>query len=146
VSPEKTYYLAGPMSGLPQYNFPEFYRVAKELRLCGFKIISPAELDDEETAAAALAAKTSVAGETSVAGKSWADFLQRDVKIIADQCQGIVFLPGWRGSRGARLEAFVGLLSKAPFEFWELTEFNSLRQISPLRVLDRIYGSLTDGF
>ena len=34
----------------------------------------------------------------------------RDVKLVADHVQGVVFLPGWHKSRGARLEAFVALL------------------------------------
>ena len=46
------------------------------------------------------------------------DFLwPATVKLIADQVQGIIFLPNWQKSRGARLEAFVGLLQGKDFKF-----------------------------
>lgn len=105
---KKLYYLAGPMTGIDQSNFPMFDSVAGQLRELGFSIVSPAELDSPEDRASALANKRST--------KSWGDFLSRDVKIVADQVQGIIFLPGWEKSRGARLEATVGLL-QSNFEF-----------------------------
>lgn len=105
------FYLAGPMSGIPQFNFPAFDTAATRLRDLGHEIVSPAELDDDETRAEAL---DSLDGRPTqrdkVNGQTWGDFLARDVKIVADQVQGVVFLPGWEKSRGARLEAFVGVL------------------------------------
>lgn len=109
-------YLAGPMSGIPQFNFPEFYRVAALLRAGGWNVVSPAELDDHETSLAALSSKD---GTPQDAHRSWGDFLARDVKLIADEgIEGIVFLPGWEKSRGARLEASVGLLCNAKFFYY----------------------------
>lgn len=101
-----TYYLAGPMSGIDQLNFPLFYKAAKDLRLAGYDVVSPAEMDDEETVQAALASK----GEYTGRG-TWGDFLSRDVKIIADSVDGIIFLPNWHRSKGARLEAYVAVVS-----------------------------------
>lgn len=110
------YYLCGPMSGYPQANFPAFYAAAKDLRARGYDIISPAELDDQEDVDAALA---SVSGLPSDFRKTWGQYLSRDVLIVSEQCDGIIFLPDWFRSRGARLEAFVGCLSQRPFEFLE---------------------------
>ena len=76
------WYLAGPMSGIPQSNFPAFDAAAKHLRDLGHDIVSPAELDDEETRANSLA--------NLPTKQTWGDFLARDVKIVADQVQGIV--------------------------------------------------------
>jgi len=101
------YYLAGPMSGLPQFNFPAFYAATAALRGRGYDILSPAELDDQEDAGVAMASKD---GSPESAKRTWGDFLARDVKIISDQAQGIIFLPNWWTSRGAKLEAFVSLL------------------------------------
>jgi hypothetical protein len=101
------YYLAGPMSGIPQNNFPLFDRAALQLREAGYTIVSPAELDDEETRAESLTSKDGGPSSTH----TWGDFLSRDVKLIADSVDGIIFLPNWEKSRGARLEAYVALLT-----------------------------------
>lgn len=104
------YYLAGPMSGIPQFNFPTFFAAAENLRASGFDIVSPAEIDNEEDAGAALASPDGdLTNHKHVSGKTWGDFLARDVKLVADDVQGIVLLPGWEESRGARLEAFLAL-------------------------------------
>ena len=103
----KRYYLAGPMSGIPHFNFPAFDMAAEELRRRGLCVISPAELDDPADMASALVNET---GDPARAGKTWGQFLGRDVRIVADQCEGIIFLPGWETSRGACLEAYVGVL------------------------------------
>lgn len=98
-------YIAGPMTGLPQHNIPAFDAAAQDLRERGYDVVSPAELDDQATRAAALASPD---GRCKF-DETWGDFLARDVKIIADgRLEGIVVLPGWQGSRGARLETFVG--------------------------------------
>jgi hypothetical protein len=107
-------YLAGPMTGYPQFNFPAFDKVAAELRSMGdvFEVVSPAELDDPKSRAAALQSEWGDPAEYArLTGLTWADFLSRDVKLIADGgFDSIVCLPGWERSRGARLETFVGHL------------------------------------
>jgi hypothetical protein len=122
-------YLAGPMSGLPQFNFPAFYAATAALRAEGFEVISPAELDDQEDKGAAL---KSADGNPANAKRTWGEFLSRDVKVIADQgVEGIVFLPNWYKSRGARLEATVGLLQKN-FSFFDYVEEKGMPQITKL--------------
>lgn len=79
------WYLSGPMSGLPELNFPAFNRAAAKLRALGMRIVNPAEhqgLPD---------------------GSPWADYMRQDIRLLMD-CQGIVMLPGWEQSNGARLE------------------------------------------
>ena len=112
-----TYYLAGPMRGLPQCNFPAFNDAAECLRRRGFHIISPAELDSAATRAEALAC---VGGEDlpTYGGETPGEILARDVRIVADEVDGLIFLPGWEKSRGARLEAFVGLLYGKAFALY----------------------------
>jgi hypothetical protein len=105
-------YVAGPMTGIPKFNYPAFIEMAERLRRKGYDVVSPAELDDPADRAAALA---SVDGHmlqySAGTGKTWGDFLARDVKLLADDgIEGIVVLDGWESSRGARLETFVGHL------------------------------------
>lgn len=105
-------YLAGPMTGFPQFNIPAFDAAAKDLRSRGLEVVSPAELDDPETRAAALASKDGLALNKD---ESWGDFLARDVKLIADDgIEAIVVLPGWMYSPGALLETYVARLSHLP--------------------------------
>ena len=128
-------YLAGPMSGIPQFNFPAFISAAADLREIGYEIISPAELDDPATRDAALQSADGVIGSGSPHGETWGDFLARDVKIVADEVDGIVFLENWHMSRGAKLEAFVALLS-GKTEFYVFDSHGCLYHVSVKYVRD----------
>jgi hypothetical protein len=125
----KTLYIAGPMSNIPQFNFPLFEAVTQVLRADGWTIISPHECDSEETRKSAWASPDGKAGMEG--SETWGECLARDVKMLADgtytadergvtgdkptAIDGIAFLPNWERSRGARLEAFVGLLTGKSF-------------------------------
>lgn len=113
------FYICGPMSGIPAFNIPVFDAAAANLRAKGFEVVSPAELDDPETRAIQLASPDGSPKDTG--GYSWGDFLSRDVKLIADSIGCIVTLPGWKRSRGARLEVFVGLLCGVHFAAYDPT-------------------------
>ena len=39
----KRIYLSGPMSGLPELNFPAFHAEAARLRALGFEVVNPAD-------------------------------------------------------------------------------------------------------
>lgn len=107
------FYLGGPMSGLPQYNFPRFKEVASILRNNGYNIISPAELDDAESEELALA---STDGSLD---PNYGSYLSRDLIIVSlPECVGGIFLEGWHNSRGARAESWVlQFLERQLFEF-----------------------------
>lgn len=105
-------YVAGPMTGLPQFNYPAFDAAAKDLRSRGHDVVSPAEMDDPEARALALASPDGdIAAFENASGKTWGDLLARDVKIVADEVDGVAVLDGWERSRGARLEVFVARLT-----------------------------------
>lgn len=113
------YYLAGPMTGIPKFNIPLFEFAAFRLRAAGHEVVSPAELDSPAVRRVALASPDGKVIDGMVAGETWGDMLARDVKIIADQVDGVIFLDGWHKSRGARLEAFVGLLCNKQFATYD---------------------------
>lgn len=109
----KKFYLAGPMSNIAAFNFPAFDAACERLRAANFDIVSPHEHD---TPATQKAARASVDGKSLGNGaETWAECLARDVVLIGDKCAGIIFLPDWIKSRGAKLEAFTGLLTGKKF-------------------------------
>lgn len=104
-------YLAGPMTGIPQFNLPAFDEAASNLRIVlggdGVDVVSPAEIDDPATRAASLASSDGLLVDGLLNDETWGDFLSRDVKLVADEVDAIMVLPGWEKSKGARLEVFV---------------------------------------
>jgi len=80
----KRIYIAGPMSGLPESNYPLFHRTAKQLRAAGFHVENPAE---------------TVLPITS----TWNAFMRESIPRLVS-CDLVVMLPGWRDSKGAYLE------------------------------------------
>ncbi|OJA82926.1 hypothetical protein BGV71_14240 [Burkholderia ubonensis] len=77
-------YLAGPMSGYADLNFPAFRAEASRLRGLGFEIVNPAEINPNT-------------------GADWLACMRADIKQLVD-CDGIALLPGWDRSRGANVE------------------------------------------
>lgn len=107
------------MTGIPQFNFPLFDRAAAVLRAAGFHVISPAELDAGPVRDAALASPDGKLVDGGVAGKPyWGDLLARDVRIVGDECDAVCLLPNWHRSKGAKVEALVGILAGHSFYRW----------------------------
>jgi hypothetical protein len=127
------YYIAGPMTNMPQFNYPYFDREAKRLRDMGYEVVSPAELDDPETRKAALASSDGAPGTGVANGETWGDFLARDVKLVADKVDGIAVLDGWQKSRGARLETYIAHLCGKPIVY-----ASTLKRV-PQKVLERAW-------
>jgi hypothetical protein len=120
---EPFWYLGGPMTGIPQFNFPRFTEVAGRLRAMGYNIVTPHELDDPDTEAAALASADGAPGSGSANGEKWEDFLSRDVVIVSlPTCQGGIFMEGWHRSSGAKLESYnIDRLKKSVYEYDDST-------------------------
>lgn len=83
-------YLAGPMRGYADYNFPEFHRVAKLLRDLGHKVFNPAENDE-------LREKHGL--PTTVR-----HVLRDDLVFICEHAEFVALLNGWEKSKGANAE------------------------------------------
>lgn len=120
IPQRKKLYIAGPMTGIPQFNFPAFDVAAASLRSYGYLVVSPVELDDPSSRAAALSNETGDPEQYNAdTGETWGDLLARDVKMIADEVSGVVALEGWEESRGARLEVFVARTCGKPVYSYE---------------------------
>ncbi|WP_310936091.1 DUF4406 domain-containing protein [Variovorax sp. UMC13] len=81
------YYVAGPMTGLAELNFPAFHAEAARLRAQGFEVENPAEINPDPTA-------------------GWQECMRADIARLVT-CDAVLLLPGWRQSRGASLEAHI---------------------------------------
>jgi hypothetical protein len=80
-------YLAGPMTGIEDFNFPAFNKMAAELRARGYLVENPAEHGVVENA-------------------EWADYMAYDLTRLG-LCGQVAVLPGWESSKGARLEVHI---------------------------------------
>ena len=85
---KKVAYIAGPMAGIPDFNFPAFHEMAKRLREAGWEAKNPAD---------------NFGGRTDLSREI---YIRADVAVLA-ACDAIVMLPGWQNSRGAKLEYFL---------------------------------------
>ncbi len=94
----RTAYVAGPMRGIPQYNFPAFDSARDRLVAAGWNAISPADLDRAH-------------GFDGIKGKvpEKRDCIERDVLAIIRQCDTIALLPGWTKSKGSAVEVALGI-------------------------------------
>jgi Domain of unknown function (DUF4406) len=98
-------YLAGPMRGIPHFNFPAFHRAAKKLRKQGYVVFSPAERDIERLGKDL--SKQNKTGDEKLAEKqgfSLRDALGDDMAWICHHAEAIALLPGWKKSKGATAE------------------------------------------
>ena len=80
-------YVAGPMTGIEDFNYPAFNAVADSLRAQGYQVENPAD-------------------HGIVEGAVWADYMAYDLTRLG-LCGIIALLPDWEKSQGARLEVLI---------------------------------------
>jgi hypothetical protein len=97
-------YLAGPMTGIPYFNYPAFHAAASELRATGHEVFNPAEHDTamfgKDISNPAGCAETAAAEH----GFDRRAVLKADLAWICDNADAIALLPDWEKSSGARAE------------------------------------------
>lgn len=98
---DSTIYIAGPMTGIKDWNYPLFFEVERQLNELGYNTLNPAR-NDGRTLEAAL----THAGDVSAPKQSWAYYMKRDIPALSS-ADAIVLLPGWQNSRGASLEVTI---------------------------------------
>lgn len=94
-------YIAGPMTGRPDWNFPAFNEAAARLRSEGLEVINPAE---------------NFNGKTDLPYEA---YIRKALSQIIDKDTGeVCVLPGWESSIGASLEvAVAGILGLPVTEY-----------------------------
>jgi hypothetical protein len=85
----KSLYIAGPMTGLPESNYPAFHDAARVLRGMGYTVENPAE-------------------NPRPPGGEWVEYMRMSLRQLS-RVDALVMLPGWQNSRGARIEVDTAL-------------------------------------
>lgn len=111
-----TAYLAGPMRGIAEFNFPLFIQAANEIRSWGWQVVSPAEHDLQGGFNPRL----------TVEEQDWSleDAFRWDVEQVL-AADAVIVLPGWELSRGASIEVSVAHAIGVPvieFETFRIVE------------------------
>lgn len=83
----KRVYLSGPMTGLPDFNFPAFNVEAERLRALGYDVVNPVDINPDTTT-------------------PYNECLRNDLKALLT-CDTIAMLDGWMNSNGAHLEMHI---------------------------------------
>lgn len=94
-------YVAGPMTGMPEFNYPAFRAAADALAARGY------EVEDPST-------------NTNPTPGDYHGWLRAGLAQLI-RCDGVALLGGWEASGGARLEVSVGAtlgMRVAPLAFW----------------------------
>lgn len=98
-------YLAGPMRGIPYFNFPAFFQAAKDLRANGHFVFNPAERDQAKYGDEVWkASPTGNLDDVKHLNFSLREALAADTQFICLEAEGIALLPGHERSSGARAE------------------------------------------
>ena len=93
-------YLAGPMTGYKEYNFPAFFDYAEALEDGGWTVWNPAQHDLD-----VHGTLNNVRDEFNVDPKAFLrGCLSWDLSTICNECDAIAMMPGWENSKGARAE------------------------------------------
>lgn len=83
--PMRRLYLAGPMTGRPENNYPAFHAEAERLRGLGYHVENPAE------------------NPVPDCGGTWAGYMRMAIRQLLT-CDTVALLDGWQHSRGAVIE------------------------------------------
>lgn len=121
-------YLSGPMTGLPDLNYPAFVAATTQLRSRGHEVYNPAEWEDENNF-----------GKFNhlLAFDDYCRYIVRDADVV-------LVLPGWDISAGALGETGVARAVRKPVRTLEefLTvpsaELMTYLHVDPNKGLDRI--------
>jgi hypothetical protein len=89
-------YVCGPMSGLPEFNYPAFMAAEAVLTEAGYEVQNPARVDERHDGTNCR--------ECRVGRRhNWEWYMDQCLPMV-DLAEGLAVLPGWQHSRGAKIE------------------------------------------
>lgn len=91
---DKAVYIAGPMTGIEEYNYPAFFAAEDRFKAAGWKVFNPARHD--------------ASWITDDMDPDWvrAQYMRQDIIDVMD-ADAIALLPGYENSKGALAELTV---------------------------------------
>ena len=105
-------YIAGPMAGIEQMNYPAFAKATAELRELGFDVLSPHEIDDRFPHRA----------HYNDPQEEWLWYMIQCIPMVFE-VQMLVLLDGWFNSRGAQIERQIAECRNIPIYEYTSTRF-----------------------
>ena len=100
-------YIAGPMRGHPELNFPAFHKAQRKLEKCGFEVYNPADPELPQD-------------------KPLSYYMRIHLPQLCG-CDALYLLKGWQNSEGAQDEYLVGLWCGI-YAFESLTKLKAYRE------------------
>jgi hypothetical protein len=101
-------YIAGPMTGIDQFNYPAFNAAATHLQARGHDVLNPVDSEKHND---------------SGSPQTWDWYMRHAIRMLLT-ADSVALLPGWERSRGARLEFHLSTelhLDVRPLESWMRT-------------------------
>jgi hypothetical protein len=93
-------YIAGPVTGLPDFNYPAFHRAADALLDQGYVVLNPVDTEQHNDT-----------------GKPqrWDWYMRHALRMVLE-AQALALLPRWEQSKGATLEVQVATALDLPIK------------------------------
>lgn len=99
----KKIYIAGPMSGYPEFNFPKFFEIAERYKALGWKVFNPANKDEEAGVVTDASYAKGDALQLISSGWDFREAYSWDANRVIE-ADAIFMIKGWEHSPGARGE------------------------------------------
>lgn len=115
---QKKIYIAGPMSGYPEFNFPAFFEAADLLEDLEWHVFNPANKEQEKE----LDEESFKSGDAKGAVDAGFDFREAylwDIERVVES-DAIYMLRGWEASPGARGEHAVAVAMQKHYPEYEI--------------------------
>lgn len=112
-------YLSGPMTGLPEFNYPAFAAATEALRAAGYTVFSPHE----------FLPNTNTVPSQADLRRAFAAYC----KFICEEADAVVVLAGWTKSKGATCEVALARNCGLPVLSYDNEGFMQVVPNVPLR-------------
>lgn len=118
-------YISGPMTGIEQFNYPEFFDVESKLAEQRFTVLNPARVDEQH-------AMHGKCGECDYGRKKhdWRWYMRRCIVLLAD-ADGVATLRGWQQSKGATAEVALAQALGLPVMPWQSWVLRAIQEDDP---------------